>query len=81
MAITYRGKTVSQAETTAVLFRALGEDEIAAYIATGEGRDKAGAYGIQGLGGALVEGISGELDNVIGLPCRLVDRLLTKITQ
>ena len=81
VAITYRGKTVSQAETTAVLFRALGEDEIAAYIATGEGRDKAGAYGIQGLGGALVEGISGELDNVIGLPCRLVDRLLTKITQ
>lgn len=81
VAITYRGKTVSQVETTAVFFRALGENEIAAYIATGEGRDKAGAYGIQGLGGALVEGISGELDNVIGLPCRLVDRLLTEITQ
>ena len=81
VAITYRGKTVSQAETTAVFFRKLEKEEIEAYIATGEGRDKAGAYGIQGLGGALVEGIAGELDNVIGLPCRLVDRLLTEITQ
>lgn len=53
---------------TRVRFRALSPREIAAYAASGEPLDKAGAYGIQGLGGALVAGIDGSYSNVVGLP-------------
>ena len=49
-------------------FRALGEAEIAWYLATGEWRDRAGGYAIQGRGAALVEGIEGDYLNVVGLP-------------
>jgi septum formation protein len=54
--------------TTRVRFRALTEAEIAAYVATGEPRDKAGAYAIQGRGGALVAEVIGSWTNVMGLP-------------
>ncbi len=54
--------------TTEVRFRALTAAEIGAYIATGEPRDKAGAYGIQGHGGALVAAVHGSYTNVVGLP-------------
>jgi septum formation protein len=53
---------------TAVEFRALTEEEIAAYVACGEPMDKAGAYGIQGRGALLVRGIEGCYSNVVGLP-------------
>lgn len=58
----------SQAVTTTVTFRPLGEDEIDAYVATGEPFDKAGGYGIQGVGGIFIERIEGSASNVIGLP-------------
>ena len=54
--------------TTRVRFRALSDDEIARYVAPGEPRDKAGAYGIQGLGGRLIAGFDGCYTNVVGLP-------------
>jgi septum formation protein len=54
--------------TTRVRFRALSERDIAWYVATGEADDKAGAYGIQGLGGSLVAELAGSYTNVIGLP-------------
>ncbi len=56
------------AETTIVKFRNLSDDAIERYVATGESLDKAGSYGIQGLGGLLVEGIQGCHRNVIGFP-------------
>jgi septum formation protein len=58
--------------TTTVRFRRLAEGEIAAYVATGEPRGKAGSYALQGLGGALVECIDGSDSNVIGLPLSTV---------
>lgn len=63
-------------ETTNVTFRELSRAEIDAYVATGEPLDKAGAYGIQGKGGALVDHIEGDYENVVGLPvARLVQYL------
>lgn len=55
-------------ETTSVQFRELDDDEINDYIATKEPFDKAGGYGIQGLGGLLVKSIKGCYYNVVGLP-------------
>lgn len=54
--------------TTEVRFRALTDGEIADYLATGEADDKAGAYGIQGRGGAFVAELRGSWTNVMGLP-------------
>ncbi|MFO7777701.1 MAG: Maf family protein [Nitriliruptoraceae bacterium] len=55
-------------ETTRVRFRRLTAEEVHWYLDTGEPRDKAGAYGLQGAGAALVEGVDGSDTNVIGLP-------------
>ena len=73
------GKEVSHVETTQVYFRNLSEEEIWTYIDTGEPMDKAGAYGIQGLGGRLVEKFEGPFDNVVGLPLNTVKSLLSQL--
>jgi septum formation protein len=59
-----------------VEFRPLADDEIAAYVATGEPMDKAGAYGVQGRGGALVRAVRGSYTAVVGLPLPAAHRLL-----
>lgn len=63
-------------ETTAVRFADLTEEDIRRYIATGEPMDKAGAYGIQGRGALLVESITGDYFNVMGLPVQRLSRML-----
>ena len=68
----------SGVERTKVRFRALARSECEEYVATGEPADKAGAYGIQGRGSALVDGIDGDFFNVMGLPVQLLLRLLAE---
>jgi septum formation protein len=63
-------------DVTNVVFRRMEESFLEAYVATGEPMDKAGAYGIQGFGAALVERIDGDFFSVMGLPIRLVLDLL-----
>lgn len=63
----------SFSESSFVTFKELSTEDINAYVATGETIDKAGAYGIQGKGGKLVERLEGDFNNVVGLP---VDTLL-----
>ena len=76
--VSCEGKMVTAHEMTSVRLRTLTQADIIRYIATGEPMDKAGAYGIQGYGSMLVESISGDYYNVMGLPvCRLA-RMLTR---
>jgi septum formation protein len=62
------GKSSGGYETTRVRIREMSPDEIRAYIKTGEPMDKAGSYGIQGYGAAIVEAVEGCYFNVVGLP-------------
>ncbi|MBE7558779.1 Maf family protein [bacterium] len=64
-------------DASQVRVRALSPDEIADYVATGEPLDKAGAYGIQGLGGSLVEAVVGSWSNVVGLPMETLCEVLS----
>jgi septum formation protein len=63
--------------TTKVTFRNISPSEIKAYIKTGEPMDKAGAYGIQGIGAIFVDKIVGSYSNVVGLPLELLSSMLT----
>ncbi|MCD7803418.1 MAG: Maf family protein [Clostridiales bacterium] len=76
VAVLRDGQALCEHETTLVRFRPLSDREIRAYIATGEPMDKAGAYGIQGRGAVLVEGIQGDYCNVVGLPVCHLSRML-----
>jgi septum formation protein len=67
------------AETTAVTFRPLTEDEVRRYAATGEGADKAGGYAVQGIAAAFVERIEGSYSNVVGLPLHRVVEVLLRV--
>lgn len=75
----YNQKMVSDYDLTEVKFNQLDDEKIRSYIDTGEPMDKAGAYGIQGMGGFLVESIRGNLDNVIGLPTEKLKEMLIQI--
>ncbi|MDU4961940.1 MAG: Maf family protein [Sporomusaceae bacterium] len=78
VAVIAAGNCFSDFAQTEVSFRALSDAEIAAYIQTAEWADKAGAYGIQGMGALLVERIEGCYSNVVGLPLTTLARLLLK---
>ncbi len=66
----------TRSETTLVAIRALSDDEIRSYVATGEPMDKAGAYAIQGTASRWISRIEGDYFNVVGLPVALVYRML-----
>jgi septum formation protein len=72
-------RTEVAAEVTGVTFRSLSDEEIAAYIATDEPMDKAGAYAIQGRAARWIPRIQGDYFNVVGLPIALVSTMLEGI--
>lgn len=78
VAVHYGGKVFSGVDSTRVIFKALTYQEIKAYIESGEPMDKAGSYGIQGLGGRFVEGYEGRFDTVVGLSVKLTEELINE---
>lgn len=70
------GRTACDHATSWITFRTLSDEEIAKYVASDDGLDKAGGYGIQGEAGAFVSEVEGPHDNIVGLPIALVERLL-----
>jgi septum formation protein len=81
VALRHRARTVSDVACTLVQFAQLSEEDFAWYVASGEPRDKAGAYGIQGLASRFIERIDGSYTNVVGLPVALVARLVRELVS
>lgn len=79
VAVTDGRRTESRIVSSRVFFRILSDDEIESYWQTGEGLDKAGSYGIQGIGGILVERIEGSFSGVMGLPVTETEALLQSL--
>jgi septum formation protein len=79
VAVVTAERTEVAAEITGVTFRTLSDEEIAAYIATYEPMDKAGAYAIQGRAARWIPRIQGDYSNVVGLPIALVSTMLESL--
>ena len=79
VSIRYGTHEVGCVESTAVWFSVLTKEDIAWYVASGEGRDKAGAYAIQGLASRFIPRIEGSYANVVGLPVAAVAELLRSV--
>ena len=78
VAVHYRGRVYSGVASSGVHFRDISSEEIREYIATGEPMDKAGSYGIQGIGGKFVLGYDGDFDTIMGLSLKLTEELVNK---
>ena len=76
VAVHYGDRVFSGTHTSSVTFRKLTDEEIYSYIDTGEPMDKAGAYGIQGMGGSFVESFCGEFESIMGLSVTLTRALI-----
>lgn len=79
LALFFEDRCLVCSETTEVSFRTLSDEELRAYVATGECDDKAGAYGIQGKGALLVASIRGCYFNVVGLPLAKLSEMLLEL--
>ena len=79
LALSHRGQLEVRYAITRVQFRHLDEVHLQAYVDTGEGADKAGGYGIQGLGAALVASLTGSYSGVVGLPLEQMVELLDQV--
>lgn len=79
VSIRHGAHEVGRVESTAVWFSVLTKEDIAWYVASGEGRDKAGAYAIQGLASRFIPRIEGSYANVVGLPVAVVAELLRSV--
>ena len=79
LCIPARRASGSEVEDSRVFFERLGPAELETYLNTGEGSDKAGAYGIQGWGGIFVSRIEGDYFNVMGLPLAALRRLCRRV--
>ena len=79
VAVAWRGETRSAVEEVGVTFHPLTPREIAAYVATREPMDKAGAYGIQGYGATIVSRVDGDYFAVMGLPLQRLTRVLASL--
>ncbi len=75
------GDPLIEHQSTRVRFCGLSREEIDWYVATGEPRDKAGAYAIQGRAGIFIERIEGDYFNIVGLPVRLVYEMMQRMEQ
>jgi septum formation protein len=75
------GEEKSGLERTSVVFKELGEAEIARYVRFGEWRDRSGGYAIQTLGSTLVGRIEGSVSNVVGLPVGLLLELAPELAD
>ena len=76
-----KGRTICDCEKSYVTFHPLSDEAISSYVESGEPMDKAGAYGIQGMGELLVENLEGSLHNVIGFPIELFVRMVRELQQ
>ena len=78
---TVTGTCICRADRTRVHFMEMSDEDIAAYVATNECIDKAGAYAIQGRGGMFIDRIEGSYSNVVGLPMALLRSMLMEIND
>ena len=79
VALVWGEEEATEVVSTTVTFRELTDDEVDAYVASGEWEDRAGAYAVQGLGASLVERVDGDLSNVIGLPIPTLSRMIASL--
>ncbi len=81
ISVIYGGKEINICDSAKVFFRAIDDDELEAYLDSGEPFDKAGAYGIQGKAGAFVKKIEGDFFSIMGLPLCALTEALKELTN